>query len=102
MLEADFHSWWMLGYALAMVVVVAVAALLTAILLVARNIERLAGMALGVAGQIESATRPIWSLAGANAIVEEIVGTVRSIEDRVGTLADVLAPEAGIGPEGGD
>jgi hypothetical protein len=73
---------WVLGYVLGAVVVVVVAALLVAVLLVARNIERLAGQALHVAGAIESATRPIWSLADANAVVEDLVATVRSIEEQ--------------------
>src|SRR5262245_23796089 len=93
--------WWTLGYVLGGVVVLVVAVLLVAILLVARNIERLAGQALGVAAQVESATRPIWSLADANAVVEDIAGTVRSMESQVTTIADELAPETAAGPEGG-
>ncbi len=84
---------WVLGYALGAAVVAVVALLLIAILLVARNIERLAGTALAVAGTIETATRPIWTLADANQIVEEIATAVRSIDSQVTTLADHLAPE---------
>ena len=83
---------WTLGFILGGVIVVVVAALLITILLVARNIERLAGQALGVAGEIKTATRPIWSLADANDIVEDIAGTVRSIEAQVTTIADELSP----------
>ena len=86
---------WAVGFLLGLVVLVAVAALLVAILLVARNIERLAGQALGVAGEIETATRPIWSLADANDMIEDIAGTVRSIESQVGTIADALEGERG-------
>jgi hypothetical protein len=81
---------WVLGYILGAVVVVVVAALLVAILLVARNLERLAGQALHVAGAIESATRPIWALADANAVVEDITATVRSIEEQVSQIADAV------------
>ena len=84
---------WTLGFALGTAVVLVVAALLIGILLVARNIERLAGQALAVAGEIEAATRPIWALGDANHLVEEIATAVRSIDAQVTALADHLAPE---------
>jgi hypothetical protein len=84
---------WTLGFALGTVVVLIVAALLIAILLVARNIERLAGQALAVAGEIEAATRPVWALGDANDLVEEIATAVRSIDAQVTALANHLAPE---------
>jgi hypothetical protein len=86
---------WVLGYVLGALVVLVVAALLVAILLVARNIERLAGQALGVAGAIEGATRPIWSLADANDLLEDIAGTVRSLETQVTLIADEVEGERG-------
>lgn len=86
-------GWWTLGYVLGTVVVVIVAVLLVAILLVARNIERLAGQALAVAGGIIAGTRPIWLLADANDIVAEIGGAARSIDARITAIADALAPE---------
>jgi hypothetical protein len=91
--------WWTVGFLLGGVIVVVVAALLITILLVARNIERLARQALGVAGEIKTATGPIWSLADANDIVEDIAGTVRSIEAQVTRIADELSPETAAGPE---
>ena len=87
--------WWTVGFMMGGVVVIVVAALLITNLLVARNIERLAGQVLGVAGEIKTATRPIWSLADANDIVEDIAGTVRSIEAQVATIADGLEGERG-------
>ena len=90
---------WTAGILLGGVIVVVVAALLITILLVARNIERLAGQALGVAGEIITATRPIWSLADANGVVEDVAGTVRSIEAQVTAIADELSPETAAGPE---
>ena len=89
--------WWAIGFILGGAIAVVVAALLITILLVARNIERLAGQALGVAGEIKTATRPIWSLADANNILEDIAGTVRSIEAQVTAIADELSPENGGG-----
>lgn len=90
--EADFYAYWKLGYLLGAVVVAAVAALLIAILLVARNILHLAGAALGIAGTIEERTRPIWSLGEANDLVANIVATVRRIEDEARAIADRLVP----------
>jgi hypothetical protein len=90
---------WTVGFILGGVIVVLVAALLVSILLVARNIERLAGQALGVAGEIKTATRPIWSLADANDILEDIASTVRSIEAHVTMIADELSPETAPGSE---
>ena len=90
---------WTLGFILGGVIVVVVAALLITILLVAWNIERLAGQALGVAGEIKTATRPIWSLADANDILEDIASTVRSIEAHVTMIADELSPETAPGSE---
>ena len=87
--------WWAIGFILGGAIVVVVAALLITILLVARNIERLAGQALGVAGEIITATRPIWSLADANGVVEDVAGTVRSIEAQVTAIADALEGERG-------
>jgi hypothetical protein len=88
---------WTLGFALGAAVVVVVATLLIAILLVARNIERLAGQALRVAGDIAAATRPVWALGDVNDIVEDIATAVRSIDGQVSALADQLAPQAGGG-----
>ena len=91
--------WWATGFILGGAIVVVVAALLITILLVARNIERVAGQALGVAGEIITATRPIWSLADANDLLEDIAGTVRSVEAQVTAIADELSPETAAGPE---
>jgi hypothetical protein len=91
--------WWTVGFVLGGVIVLVVAALLITILLVARNIEQLAKQALGVAGEIKTATRPIWALADVNDIVEDIAGIVRSIESQVTTIADDLAPETAAGSE---
>ena len=91
--------WWTVGFMMGGVVVVVVAALLITILLVARNIERLAGQALSVAVEIKTATRPIWSLADANDLLEDIAGTVRSVEAQVTAIADELSPETAAGPE---
>ena len=81
---------WTLGFILGGVVVLIVAVLLIAILLVARNIRRLAAEALSVAGEIETATSPIWNIAGANEIVRDIARVAQSIESHVKGIATIL------------
>ena len=85
-----FVRWWELGYGLGSAVVLIVAILLIAILAVALSIERLARVAREVAGEIEVSTRPIWSLADANAIVEDIVKAVRRADAHTSAIADAL------------
>lgn len=99
--ESAFFAYWKLGYILGIAVVLAVAALLIVILMVARNIERLGGAALGIAGRIEQATLPIWSLAVANSGVEAIVGTVHAVEAEAVRIADTLSPPIPATPVGG-
>jgi len=82
--------WWGFGFIVGGAIVLVVAVLLIAILLVARNIRHLAAEALSVAGEIESATKPIWNIGAANGIIKEITITARSIESRVKTLAAAL------------
>ena len=83
--------YWTLGFIIGGAIVLIVAVLLIAILLVARNIRRLASEALSVAAEIETATTPIWRIAGANDIVRDIAHVGLSIESRVKAIASVLA-----------
>ena len=82
--------WWSFGFVLGGAIVLVVAILLIAILLVARNIRRLAGEALSVAGEIENATKPIWNIGAANGIVSEIAIMAKSIESRLKAIAAAL------------
>jgi hypothetical protein len=82
--------WWSLGFIIGGAIVLVVAVLLMAILLVARNIRRLAAEALSVAGEIERATKPIWNIGAANGIIKEIAVAVRSIESRIKAIAAAL------------
>jgi hypothetical protein len=83
--------YWTLGFVIGSAIVLIVAALLIAMLFVARNIRRLAAEALSVAAEIETATTPIWGIAGANNIVSDIARVGLSIESRVKAIASVLA-----------
>lgn len=89
---AEFQQWWTVGWVAGAAVVVIVAALLIAILLVARNILKLAGAALEIAGRIEKGTSPIWSLGEVNRLAERMVVTVRRIEASATRIADALDP----------
>ena len=82
--------WWTFGSVVGALIVLIVAVLLIAILLVARNIRRLAAEALSVAAEIENATKPIWNIAAANNIVEDMALTAKSIESRAKIIATVL------------
>ncbi len=82
--------YWTYGFIIGGVVVLIVAILLITILVVARNIRRLAAEALSVAGEIEVATKPIWGVAGANEIVKDIARAAQSLEGRVKGIARVL------------
>ena len=82
--------WWSFGFVLGGAIVLVVAILLIAILSVARNIRRLAGEALSVAGEIENATKPIWNISAANGIVSEVAITAKSIESRLTAIAAAL------------
>ena len=82
--------WWNLGFILGGAIVIIVAVLLIAILLVARNIRRLAAEALSMAGEIETATAPIWGIGAANDIIREMAIAAKSIESRVKTMAAAL------------
>jgi hypothetical protein len=82
--------YWTYGFIIGGVVVLIVAILLITILLVARNIRRLAAEALSVAGEIEANTKPIWAVAGANGIVKDIARAAESLEGRVKGIQGVL------------
>lgn len=88
---SEFVYWWQIGYAVAVAVVLIVAILLAVILFAASSIERLARTALHVAGEIETSTRPIWALADANALIEEIVVAVRRADAHAAAVAESLA-----------
>lgn len=82
--------YWTIGFILSGAIVVVVALVLIVILLVARNIRKLAGEALCVAGEIEVATNSIWGIEGANDLIRDTARTAKSIEGRVKAIAGVL------------
>lgn len=82
--------YWTIGFIISGAIVLVVALVLIVILLVARKIRRLAGEALGAAGEIEAATNSIWGIEGANDLVKDIARGAQSIEGRVKGIAGIL------------
>ncbi|MGI9433679.1 MAG: hypothetical protein ACR2Q4_02415 [Geminicoccaceae bacterium] len=73
-------TYWTLGFALGLVVVVIVAALLIGILYQARRIRRLALAASDIVGDIDLNTRSIWALRDTNAVANQLLEGAKAIE----------------------
>jgi hypothetical protein len=80
----------------ALVIAIA-AALLVTIWLTARSIVAHATRALAAAEAIRANTAPIWQLQTTNEVAEELLTTVRAIEDKGGKLVDALSSHAAAG-----
>jgi hypothetical protein len=87
----DASSLWLVGFALAGVVVVVVAVLLIAIILLARRIAGLAATALAVVREIDANTAPIWSLNATNKVARDLLGGAQAIDANAKAIAGVLA-----------
>lgn len=88
--EADL-SLWTLGFTIGAVVVVIVAVLLLGIIWQARRIVRLASTALEVVGEIDTHTRPVWSLNTTNKVAGELLGGAKAIEANAGAIVEALS-----------
>jgi len=88
--DAELYTIWYWSLAVAGVVVLLAAALLIAILLVARRILGNARKALEAAEAIAEETKVIWALDETNRTAEEILATAESIEERGGRIASTL------------
>lgn len=91
MTDADLWAAWRLWMGVAAVVVLIAAGLLITIWLTARKILADAVRALKAAGAIRANTQPIWGLTDTNTVAEDILDTVRAIEDKATRLAGALA-----------
>ena len=91
--DAELYMIWYWSLAVAGVVVLLAAALLIAILLVARRILSNARQALEAAEAIAEETQVIWELEETNRTTEEILATAQSIEERGGRIAGTLHGE---------
>lgn len=84
---------WILGFALAAAVVVAVAALLIGILWQAMRILRLARRATSLVEEIERNTRAVWALADTNAMGGQILDQTRAIDAHAAAVLGALRGE---------
>lgn len=82
--------WWTLGFVVAAVVVAVVAALLIGILMQARRIQKLAGAAVGLVGEIDANTRGIWALTQTNQVAGQILEGAQAIDRNAGEVAAAL------------
>lgn len=93
MTDAQLYAIWGWSLGVAAVVVLLAAALLIAILLVARSILSHAGQALEAVEEIEASTRIIWELDETNRLATEILETTESIEGRGARISGALHGE---------
>ena len=80
-------TFWLIGFAVAILIVVVVVVLLLGIIYQTRRIIQLANVALEQVEQVEQNTMPIWQLNQTNRYT-------RDIADGMGALEDLLRPIA--------
>lgn len=97
MTDAELWGAWRLWMLLAVVIVIIAAALLITIWITARQILAHAVRALNAADAIRANTQPIWALETTNDVAEDLLSTVRSIEQKGGKLAAALESHSGAG-----
>ena len=90
MTDAELWSTWRLWTAVAVVIVLVAAGLLTAILVTARRILAEAVRALNAAETIRANTQAIWALQTTNEAAERMLGTVENIAKKGAALVDAL------------
>ena len=96
MTNSELYTTFYWSLALGFVVVLLAAALLIAILLVAKSILTHAGQALEAAESIAADTQIIWALDDTNRIAGEILATTASIESHGGAIVEALHEPQGI------
>jgi hypothetical protein len=94
MTDTDLYRLWHLWLAVAGAIVVVAAALLVAIWLTARGIEREARRALRAVERIRAATAPIWQLDETNRVADELLAAARDLETHGGQIASALGGSA--------
>lgn len=98
MSDGNLYTGWIIGLALAGLVVLIAAALLIILLLTARSILRHAREALATAQHIEEETHVIWDLAQTNEVAGEILAATESIEAHGAQLVEaVQQPQSVLG-----
>ena len=95
MTDSELWGEWRLWMLLAVVIVIVAAVLLILIWVTARQILTHAVRALNAANAIRANTQPIWALQTTNEVAEDLLATVRSIEQKGGKLAAALESHSG-------
>ena len=90
MSDAELWAAWRLWIIVATVVVLIAAGLLIAILVTARRILAEAVRALNAVETIRKNTQPTWELQTTNQVAEQILQTVKAIEQKGGALVQAL------------
>jgi len=88
--NSELYTAWYWSLAVAGVVVLIAAALLIAIVLVARSIQNHAQQAIEAAEHIAADTQVIWALAESNRVAAEILDATASIERHGGGIVETL------------
>jgi hypothetical protein len=86
-------SYWLLGFIVAAVVVVLVAALLLGIIWQCQRIIRLSRTGLAVVEQIDRNTRCIWSLRETEAVAGRLLAGAGAIERHAGAIVQAVSHE---------
>lgn len=90
MTDAQLLFNWTIGLSIATVVVVIAAALLLAVLAVAKRIEQGAGVALELVKQIRENTQVIWALQETNQVASQLQAGAEAILNNAGQIAQAL------------
>ncbi|HEX6387138.1 MAG TPA: hypothetical protein VF177_20930 [Anaerolineae bacterium] len=90
MTDAQLLFNWTIGLSIATVVVVIAAALLLAVLAVAKRIEQGAGVALELVKQIRENTQVIWALQETNQVASHLQAGAEAILNNAGQIAQAL------------
>ena len=86
-------SYWVLGFGIAALVVVIVAALLLGIIWQCQRIIRLSRTGLEVVEQIDRNTRCIWSLQQTGAVAGRLLVGAQAIEQNAATIVRAVSHE---------
>lgn len=84
------YNEWLIGLGIVAVIVVIAATLLIMVLLAAKRILRLAGVALDVVTEIKNNTNSIWELETTNNVATEIKNEAEAIEGHATLVAEAL------------
>jgi hypothetical protein len=90
MTEQEFLTFWLIGLAIAALVVVIAAGLLLAVLASAKSIERGAVVALDVVTKIDNNTDILWQLEDTNNVANQLNSGAEAILSNAGIVAAAL------------